>query len=216
MKAEKAQGLDLVAEELESNGLAAGRGEDVDDAATDGELASLLRLFHAGIAGESQLLGEPLGARLVANAQANRRRLRPGRGNPPLHSTAEAQTRPPARGLSARARSPIRAGGGSSPLSQRTPREASRPTFSSPRNQPAASAASRASASSGRTQTSGPPRSSQRAARKIGSSGSETRAAGRLDEGTQALALCEPLREDVKCQLVQRRTTEPRVPRPSW
>jgi hypothetical protein len=98
-------------------------------------------------------------------------------GIPSLAPRADAQTSPPAASASsARARSPTRCGGGSRPLPQRTPREASSPTFSSPRNQPAASATSRASASSGRTTTSGPPRSSQTAARKSGRSGSETRA----------------------------------------
>ena len=52
---EGADRLDLVAEELDPERLAAGRREDVDDAAADGELAALLDLLDALVAGEREL-----------------------------------------------------------------------------------------------------------------------------------------------------------------
>ena len=67
--------LDLVAEELDPQGLAAGRREDVDDAAADRELAPLLRPLDALVAGERQVLRHRLDARLLADRQPDR--LRP-------------------------------------------------------------------------------------------------------------------------------------------
>ena len=80
-RGEGAQGLDLVAEQLEANRLAAGRGEDVEDSAADRELTALLGLRHPLVAGESKSLGERLRAGLVPDAQHDRLRPRPGRGD---------------------------------------------------------------------------------------------------------------------------------------
>ena len=150
---ERADLLDLVAEELDPERLAAGRREDVDEPAAHRELAALLDPLDPLVAGGGELLGERVDPGLVARRDAKRRgplarpaaRLR-------RRAVADAQTSPPRSSTaSARARSPTRCGGGSSPEPQRTPREGKSATFSSPRNQPAASAASRASASSGST-----------------------------------------------------------------
>ena len=174
---ERADRLDLVAEELDAQRLAARRREDVEDAAADRELAALVGPLGPLVARERELLGEPVDARLVAEREPQRRRPGLGRRRRSASAAAEAQTSPPAASTSrARARSPTRCGGGSSPDSHRTPRPGSSATRSSPRNQPAASAASRASASSARRQTSGRPSSSQSAASTSGSAGSETRA----------------------------------------
>src|SRR5215208_3174408 len=98
-------------------------------------------------------------------------------GSPSAIAAADAHTSPPAsRTSSARARSPTRCGGGSSPDPQRTPRLGRSATRSSARNQPAASAASRASASSANRQTSGLASSAWAAARRSGRTGSGTRA----------------------------------------
>ena len=151
--------LDLVAEELDAERLAARGREDVDDPATHRELAALLGPVDSLVAGERERLREPVEAGLVADVEPDR--LRPlGSGRyPSASAVADAQTSPPrASTSSARARSPTRCGGGSSPEPQRTPRLGSSATRSGPRNQPAASAASRASASSGSRQTR--PRSS--------------------------------------------------------
>ena len=89
----------------------------------DRELAALLRLLDPLVAGEREALGQLLDARLVADARriVSGRRL-PG-GTPSAAPSADAQTSPPAASTSsARARSPTRCGGGSSPLPQRTPR----------------------------------------------------------------------------------------------
>ena len=58
--------LDLVAEELDAQRLAAGRREDVDQAAADGELPPLLDTLDALVARRGEVLGERLDARLVA------------------------------------------------------------------------------------------------------------------------------------------------------
>src|SRR5579884_1779491 len=71
---EGADGLDLVAEELGAQRLAAGGREDVDDAAADGELAALVRPLDAGVAGEGERLGESLDAGLEAGPQLDRLR----------------------------------------------------------------------------------------------------------------------------------------------
>ncbi len=64
---ERAQRLDLVAEELDAHRLAAGRREDVDDAAAHGDLAALLDALDPRVAGEHELLGQLVDARLVAH-----------------------------------------------------------------------------------------------------------------------------------------------------
>ena len=129
---EGAHGLDLVAEELDAERLAAGRREDVDDAAADGELPALLDLVDALVAGERRA------ARRARRCPARRRGgARPARGRasgggaPSASASADTKTSPPAASTSsARARSPTRCGGGSRPDSQRTPRLGSRPTRS--------------------------------------------------------------------------------------
>ena len=159
---ERADALDLVAEELDAERLAAGRREDVDDAAADGELAALL---DAARRARSRRARASRPARRCRARRPARSRIGSGRaaggGMPSASAGAEAQTSPPAaRTSSARARSPTRCGGGSRPELQLTPRLGRSATRSSPRNQPAASAASRASASSGASTTSGRPSSS--------------------------------------------------------
>ena len=71
---ERAHLLDLVAEELDPERLAAGRREDVDEAAADGELAALLRALDALVARERELLGEALEAGLAADLEPHRLR----------------------------------------------------------------------------------------------------------------------------------------------
>ena len=94
--------------------------------------------------------GSSPGARRIGSG------LAPGGGIASASAAADALTSPPAASTSsARARSPTRCGGGSSPEPQLTPRLGRSATWSSPRNQPAASATSRASASSGVRMTSG-------------------------------------------------------------
>ncbi len=55
---EPAHRLDLVAEQLDPHGPFLGRREDVEDAAADGELAALLDLLDAFVAGPDQVLGD--------------------------------------------------------------------------------------------------------------------------------------------------------------
>ena len=66
--------LDLVAEELDPQRLAAGGREDVDDAAAHGELAAVVDTLHALVPGERELLGEPVDARLSADPELDRSR----------------------------------------------------------------------------------------------------------------------------------------------
>ena len=66
--------LDLVAEELDPERLAAGRREDVDEPATHRELAALLDAFDPLVAGERQRLGERLEPGLLATSERKRRR----------------------------------------------------------------------------------------------------------------------------------------------
>ena len=76
---EGADALDLVAEELDAERLAACRRVDVDDAAAERELAALLGLVDALVAGERDLLGEGVDSRLVAGTDADRLGTRFGR-----------------------------------------------------------------------------------------------------------------------------------------
>ena len=64
---ERAHLLDLVAEQLDAQRLAAGRGEDVDDAAADGELPALIDPVDALVAGARERLGEAVEAGLIAD-----------------------------------------------------------------------------------------------------------------------------------------------------
>ena len=150
---EGADALDLVPEQLDPVGLAAGGREDVDQPAAD---------RRSGPAPRRARPARSLPARAPPRARRSPAPLRApraagegraaGGGTGSASASAEAQTRPPrASTSSARARSPTRCGGGSSPEPSRTPREGSSATCSSPRNHPAASAASRASVSSGRS-----------------------------------------------------------------
>ena len=179
---ERAHLLDLVTEELDAQRLAAGRREDVDDAAAHRELTPFLDPVDALVAGARKRLGEARRGRA-----RRRRRAAPaagrtsGGGMPSASAAADAHTSPPAaRTSSARARSPTRCGGGSSPEACETPRLGRSATRSRPRNHDAPSAASRASASSGRRTSSPRPSSSYSVASTSGSAASETRArAGR-------------------------------------
>ena len=67
--------LDLVAVELDSERLAAGGREDVDEPAADRELAAFLGPLDPLVAGERELLGEPVEAGLGADLEPDR--LRP-------------------------------------------------------------------------------------------------------------------------------------------
>ena len=170
--------LDLVAEELDAKRLAAGGREDVDDPAADGELPALVDAVDPLVARERELLGEPVDARLVADAEvdgsgsrlerrqalgerARRRADEPARGEHVERAVALADEM--WRRLEPRLVADAAAG---------KERDAAR----APRNQPAASAASRASASSGRRTSSPRPSSSCSAASTSGKTGSETRA----------------------------------------
>ena len=143
--------LDLVAEELDPQRLAAGRREDVDEPAADGELAALLDALDALVAGERELLGEPVDPGLLAGGELDAApAAASGGGIRSASAAADAQTSPPAASTSsARARSPTRCGGGSSPDSHATPRLGKQRDLLVAEVPAAASAASRASASSG-------------------------------------------------------------------
>src|SRR5262249_9314469 len=69
---EGADPLDLVAEELDPQGLAPGGREDVDDASADGELPALLDALDALVACERERLGERVDARLLPARDAER------------------------------------------------------------------------------------------------------------------------------------------------
>ena len=72
--------LDLVAVELDAERLAAGRREDVDNAAANGELAALLGTLDPFVAGQRERLREAVEPGLVAYPKTNARRaLRCGR-----------------------------------------------------------------------------------------------------------------------------------------
>ena len=70
---ESADALDLVAEELDAERLAARRRVDVDDPAAQRELPALLGLVDPLVAGKRELLGERVDAGLVAGLDADRR-----------------------------------------------------------------------------------------------------------------------------------------------
>ena len=73
---ERAHLLDLVSEELDAHGLAAGAREDVHEAATNRDLASFVDPLHPLVAGERERLDEVVEADLLARRQANGRRSR--------------------------------------------------------------------------------------------------------------------------------------------
>ena len=104
---ERADRLDLVAEELDAERLAAGRREDVDQAAADGELAAVVDALDALVAGERERLGDAVDAELEAGAQLER--LRAARRAAAAAPRARARTRRRARRARARrARAPAR------------------------------------------------------------------------------------------------------------
>ena len=74
--------FDLVAEELHAQRLTAGRGEDVDDASTDGELPSLVDAVDALVARARERLGEAVQPRLFADHETHRPRTRGRRRHP--------------------------------------------------------------------------------------------------------------------------------------
>ncbi len=73
---ERAHLLDLVAEELDAEGLSPGRREDVDETAANRELPALLRALDALVAGQRERLGQRVDALLVARRDPER--LGPG------------------------------------------------------------------------------------------------------------------------------------------
>ena len=76
---ERAHRLDLVAEELDSQRLAPGRREDVDQAAANGEVAALLGAVDPLVPGQRQQLGKRLEPGRLAGREPDRRRPRLGR-----------------------------------------------------------------------------------------------------------------------------------------
>src|SRR5947209_7106324 len=79
---EGAHRLDLVAEELDAQGLAACSREDVDDAAAHRELAAVVHSLHSLVARERERLGERIDARLETGAQLDWSGTRLGRRKP--------------------------------------------------------------------------------------------------------------------------------------
>ena len=73
---ERANRLDLVAEELDAQRLPAGRREDVDDAAAHGELPAVVDALDALVAGDRERFREPLDADLASRAELERLRPR--------------------------------------------------------------------------------------------------------------------------------------------
>ena len=78
---EPAHRLDLVAEELDPHGALLGRREDVEDAAAQGELAALLDLLDALVAGRDQVAGDRLEVDLAAELEAEAGRPQRGVGD---------------------------------------------------------------------------------------------------------------------------------------
>src|SRR6266542_3064220 len=79
---EGADRLDLVAEELDAQRLAAGRREDVDDPAAHRELTTVVDALAARVAGEGERLRQTLDAELAAGGELERRRPRRTRRQP--------------------------------------------------------------------------------------------------------------------------------------
>ena len=145
---ERAHLLDLVAEELDAKRLAAGRREDVDEPAADGELAALVRALDPLVAGERERLGKLVEADLRRRRRCGSAPAAPRRGGIPSASARRGRDDEPARARGRRAHGRARrrdaaAARGPSPSGRRG--SGSSATRSSPRNHAAASAASRAS-----------------------------------------------------------------------
>ena len=75
---EPAHRLDLVAEELDPNRPLLGRGEGVEDAAAEGELAALLDLLDAFVAGGDEAAGDQVELDLLADGEPRPRRPQGG------------------------------------------------------------------------------------------------------------------------------------------
>jgi hypothetical protein len=73
--------LDLVAEQLQARGPVLGRPEDVEDVAADRELAPIVDLLGAFVAGLDQELGDVAEVDLLALVQGEARRAQRGVGN---------------------------------------------------------------------------------------------------------------------------------------
>ena len=78
---EPADRLDLVAEQLQAGRPLLGRREDVEDAAADRELAALLDLVDALVAGLDEQLGDVVEVDLLAAVEREARRAQRGVGN---------------------------------------------------------------------------------------------------------------------------------------
>ena len=177
-RGEGADLLDLVAEELDAERLATGRGKDVDDPAADGELTTLVDAVDALVAGERERLRQPVDPRLVADTELERGGPL-GERREPLGEGGDGCAHEPARRRARRARGSARrrgAAAGRDRTRSVTPLLGRKATRVASPNQDAPSAASRASASSGSSTSSPRPSSSWSAARTSGSTGSETRA----------------------------------------
>ncbi len=94
---ERADGLDLVAEELDAERLASGGREDVDEPAAHRELAAAVDPLHPLVAGEGERRGEPVDTRLEPGAQLDRLRPR-RRGREPLGERPRRRADEPAAG----------------------------------------------------------------------------------------------------------------------
>ena len=118
---ERAHRLDLVAEELDPERLAAGRREDVDDAAAHRELAAVVDPLHALVARQARATPPALRrpARDRPAPRSARDAPRPAAALRRAPSPRRRRARRCASTWSARARSPTRCGGGASPDSQR-------------------------------------------------------------------------------------------------
>ena len=114
---ERANLLDVVSEELDTKGLSPRTREDVHEAAANGDLAALLHTLDAVVACERELLDEA--CRGLARPSVSVERPPAGRRRAACLPRARARTcrraRPRARTSRARARSPTRCAGGSSP-----------------------------------------------------------------------------------------------------
>ena len=91
---ERPQGLDLVAEQLDPDGLSARRGEHVDDPTANGELAPLLDSLVPFVAGEREALDQPIDTELIAGSKADGRRPR-ARGRDPFGDSERRGTHQP-------------------------------------------------------------------------------------------------------------------------
>ena len=117
---EPANRLDLVAEQLEPGRAVLGRAEDVEDVAADRELAAVLDLLGALVAGLDEQLGDVGEVDLLALVEREARRAQRGIGNrlgqrdgaAPRRSAAPRSDRSAMSASRAPMRRPTRCGGG--------------------------------------------------------------------------------------------------------